>query len=193
MSEKKKTNKTKVKSTKKTIKKSTKTTTSKSKKKAVKKNAKSTKSCPFSDTDLVRKILISLLAIVSFLIVTSIFYGGLNSAEEVPMEHMIPAKDVVFRKNNQTFENLSGDQYFCEDGKTVFVDIYQENDVRKAKVAVANNKGQYAMAYLSEIISLGRGQKFADGQSSENSLIIDGNEAKVFINAIAITDNCFKE
>ena len=167
------------------VKKSNKKVTKKTNKKVAKNNKK-------TDNDLVKKISISALAIVSFLIVTSIFYGEHNVAREVTMEQMVPAKDIVFKKIDQVFENLAGDQYFCADEKIVFVDIYEEDGERKAKVAVGNNKGQYGMAYLTEVISVGAGEKFADGQSSENSLVISNDEAKVFINTIPIVEDCFR-
>lgn len=150
------------------------------------------------DKEMKMKIAISALAVISFsAVLFSIYVQKSHRLEEVALKEVLtePSKDVVAKKNEDMFKAISGTRYVCDDEKFVFVNIYEKDNERKADVAVANSNGQYAMAYLREIVGIGRDRKFADGEKMENSLIItdNGNEVKVFINNILIVNNCIKK
>ena len=143
------------------------------------------------DDELIKKIAISGLAIFSFLAVTFIFYSQNNRLEEVSLQEITSSEDVALNeKSSKSLKDLSGSKYACDDEKFVFVDIYAENGGYKANVAVANSDGQYAMAYLTEIIGVGEEKKFVD--EYKNSLILTDSEAQVYINDILVVKNCVK-
>ncbi len=142
------------------------------------------------DDELIKKVVVSSVAIFSFLAVAFIFYSQNNGLEEVTFEEVssIPEKNVLNKSNGETLKKLSGTKYICDDDMFIFIDIYTGNGGYKADVAVANSDGQYAMAYLTEVIGIGQEKKFEDEEN--NSLILIDDKADVFINDISVVKNC---
>lgn len=148
--------------------------------------------------ETIKKISISALAIIAFgAVLFSIYAQRQYKIQEVAVKEVLtdPSKDAVIKKNEKILKKFSGTRYVCDDEKFVFVDIYLENDEKKADVALSNSTGQYAMAYMNEVVGIGNDKKFAGGNEMENSLLItdNGNEAKLFINNIPVVENCIKK
>lgn len=146
------------------------------------------------DDDLIKKVSVSALAVFSFLaVIFIIFSQDRNEFEEVTLQEVATPTDnneATKKTEKKTIEDFTGSKYACEENdKFIFVDIYASKGGYKADVAVANANGQYAMAYLTEIIGVGEDKRFED--ESNNSLILtkDG-EAKVYINDILVAEGC---
>lgn len=148
--------------------------------------------------DTKKKIaLVSLAAIAFVAVLISIYVQKQYENEEVAFKEVLtdPSKDAVVEKNEKMLKKFSGTRYVCDDEKFVFVDIYLENDEKKASVALANSVGQYATTKLTEIVGIGSDKKFAGGDSMENSLLITDNENEVqlSINNMVVVKNCIKK
>lgn len=148
--------------------------------------------------DTKKKIAISTLAIVAFLLVLGSIYNQKRiEISEVAFKEVLsePSKDVVVRKNEDRLKAISGTRYVCDGERFIFVTIHEKDNERMADVALANSNGQYAMTYLKEIIGMGRDRKFVDGEKMENYLLItdNGNEVKFVFNNVSVVNNCIKK
>ncbi len=143
------------------------------------------------DDELVKKIIVVTLATFSFLAVTFIFYSQDKRLEEVSLQEVITKdKDSDGRKVKKSIEDFSGRKYVCDNGQFIFIDIYTGNGGYKADVAVANADGHYGMAYLTEVIGVGKDKKFED--SYNNQLLLSDDNAKVYVNDVLIAEGCIK-
>lgn len=144
------------------------------------------------DDELMKKIAVAALAIFSFVAVTFIFYSQDKRLEEVSLQEVavISQKDKNpdVDKTTRSIEDFTGKKYVCNDGQFIFVDIYASSGGYKADVAVANDDGQYGMAYLTEVIGVGKEKKFEDDYN--NYLLLVEDEAKVYVNDILIAEGC---